>query len=87
MNYTEQNEITEEHILEFNNSLQNEGSVIRLKQTGEIIDICLANTTYIKNFNINPTKEFYKRLESFFIAKGILTLSYNNTGSCFWKTN
>jgi hypothetical protein len=77
--------ITDEHIEEFNSILESEGSVIRLHKRGNSVDIGLRDNQYIKNFVLNPIDVFYKKLDGFFMSKGIRALSYNNTGSCFWK--
>lgn len=77
--------ITMEHIEEFNRILESEGSIIRLHLDRGTANIVLLNEQYIKNFIINPTSTFYKKLETFFSGKEIYDLSYNNTGSCFWK--
>ncbi|WP_336761507.1 hypothetical protein [Paenibacillus sp. USHLN196] len=77
--------ITQEHVDEFSKILELEGSIIRLYRNGDnVVDIVLSDSQYIKNFIVNPTKDFYKKLENFFAHKKIYELSYNNTGNCFW---
>lgn len=77
--------ITEEHVSEFNLMLEKEGSIIRLSRGWNSVDIVLSDAQYIKNFILNPTEDFYQKLEEFFASKGIYNLSYNNVGSSFFK--
>ncbi|WP_064199034.1 hypothetical protein [Brevibacillus brevis] len=79
--------ITKEMVNEFNGILEAEGSIIRLHIEGErgTVDIGFMDDPYIKNFVLNPENKFYEKLKGFFTSKGIYNLSFNNTGSCFWK--
>jgi hypothetical protein len=80
--------ITKEMINEFNKQLEGKGSIIRLYPRHNTVDIKLILDGYLKMEDqvINPTKEFYNDLQSFFSNKGI-HLTFNNTWSCFWSTN
>ena len=79
--------ITKEMVCEFNEILETEGSIIRLYINGErgTVDIGFMNDPYIKSFVLNPDNKFYEKLKKFFATKGFHDLSFNNTGSCFWK--
>lgn len=80
--------ITQEMLNEFNNLMELEGSVIRLKTDDRIFDtinIKLPEDKNVYSFILNPTDEWYNKLENFFKQKGIPELKYNNTGSCFWQ--
>lgn len=83
-----ENLITDEMILEFNNILKNEGSIIILKRNddGRTVQFII-NDKNIESFIINLNDSFYEKLEKFFREKGITDLRYNNSGSCFWKYN
>lgn len=78
--------ITDEHIKEFNTVLEHEGSVIRLVwDSRSTIDIKLLPDENLDSFIVNPSKKFYSKLNVFFNSKDIYDLSFNNTGTSFWK--
>ncbi|MWV44939.1 hypothetical protein GRF59_15055 [Paenibacillus sp. HJL G12] len=77
-------EITEEYINEFNQTLKNMGSIIKLRRNGFKVDIGITDNAFVSSFVLNPSNEFYSKLEAFLKTKGIHQVTYNNTGSCFW---
>jgi hypothetical protein len=77
--------ITEEMVNGFNDILQKENSIIRLKLIDNAVKIGLISDYLIDNYTLNVSHIFYHRLETYFKNLGINKLSYNNTGSWFWK--
>jgi hypothetical protein len=80
------NKVTTEMVDEFNNFLEEKGSIIRLFHSYSSVDIKTVIDTYLpmEDQIINPTKEFYADLEHFFSNNG-LKITYNNMWSCFWS--
>jgi hypothetical protein len=79
------NGITKEMINEFNELMESKGSIIRLYTRGSTVDISVLKDDYLKMEDqiINPSREFYTYLQSFFKKYGV-KLHFNNTWSCFW---
>lgn len=81
-------QITKEMVTEFNLLLLKVGCIFKLEFRSGIVAndmrVVVANDTYIDSAIINPNKEFYDLLETFFKEKGI-ELNSNNTGDIFWN--
>jgi phage antirepressor YoqD-like protein len=79
--------ISEETTDKFNEILREQGSIIKLYNRYNAIDIKLVEDDFLdmENQIIAPSKDFYDLLEKFFKKEGHKKISYNNTGSCFWS--
>lgn len=85
--------ITEEMVMELNTVLANKGCIFRYEYyepeynlNNPHIRLTLNNMKFVDSFIINPTKEFFEWLYSWFETKGI-ELSCNNDGSVMWSRN
>lgn len=82
--------ITKEMVVELNNELAVKGCPFRYEYIkgypNPSIEINLPSMNCVDSFIINPTKEFFDWLKTWFKAKGI-ELNCNNTGSVMWSRN
>lgn len=85
--------ITKEMVMQLNNELSIKGCPFRYKFViNEIsgmnpqIEITLPSMSCVDSFIINPTKEFFDWLKTWFKIKGI-ELNCNNTGSVLWSNS
>lgn len=79
--------VSEDMVLEFNRQLEKENCSFKLEYSDSVqpsFSIVVSNNRYVESYIINPTKEFRRTIESFFLEKGI-RLNSNNTGSIFWS--
>lgn len=87
-----------EMIEELNKILKKEGCLIRLKSEYTTVDndeefrnikceIVLENDKFLNSYILNPSDSFYKIVKEFFKAKGIESITFNNTRTIFWATN
>ena len=83
--------ITKEITMELNNELAIKGCPFRYKFIYDEfsfgnpqIEIVLPSMSCVDSFIINPTKEFFNWLETWFKVKGI-ELNCNNSGSILWS--
>lgn len=82
--------ITKEMVYQLNNVLTSKDYPFRYKYDESLISgnphiqITLASTLGVDSFIINPTKDFFEWLQSWFMQYGI-ELSCNNDGSILWS--
>jgi hypothetical protein len=85
--------IEQEMLDEFNQILESEGSVIRLKKSPETesVRIGLPDDKYLptdqwgtESYQLMVTDEFLHKLSNFFSENGAMTIHFNNTRSTFW---